>query len=235
MPHLSGTIDALVPAKNEESTVGDVVRSLFASGSIRQVIVVVNGCRDETASRAHEAGALVLRAADRGLGYAVKSGLAKSDAEIILKTDGDIANWNPSWVEALRPPDAHCLTRAVFDSPYDTFPVTRLVVEPLLRRVWPNRESIRLPISGTYAFHRAHIDASSLSDDWAFDISLVCQAIETDLTMIDVEIGSLDDRSRPIDHYVPMADEIIKYFLARYGERLMRNATTHRSDLNNTR
>ncbi|HYZ99869.1 MAG TPA: glycosyltransferase, partial [Acidimicrobiales bacterium] len=69
----------LLPAHDEEATVGDVVRRAPATvlGHPVEVVVVDDGSRDATATRARAAGATVRSlGGNRGLGAAVRAGLA---------------------------------------------------------------------------------------------------------------------------------------------------------------
>jgi glycosyltransferase involved in cell wall biosynthesis len=85
----------IIPAYNEQATVGEVVRKIpaDAGGLELEVIVVVDGARDETASRALAAGALVCDVpVNRGQGAALRLGywLARArGAEIICTIDAD--------------------------------------------------------------------------------------------------------------------------------------------------
>jgi 1,2-diacylglycerol 3-beta-glucosyltransferase len=69
--------DIVVPAHDEEAGIATTVKSLFAVDYPRElyrVIVVADNCRDLTAKRAAEAGALVIERQDsarRGKGYAL--------------------------------------------------------------------------------------------------------------------------------------------------------------------
>jgi len=211
-------IDAVIPALNEETTVGGVVTALRASANIDQVVVVDNGSSDRTAEVAEAAGAKVISCPVRGLGLAVKAGLAQARTELVLRTDADICNWSIRWVRLLAEASTGGLTRLIFDSPYDEFPVTRLVVEPLIRLAG-FREIPRLPISGTYLIPMNAVDTNELADDWAFDISLLCAAMTSGLSLVEVEGGPLHDRPRDLNHYVPMASQIVKYFIDTYWDR----------------
>jgi glycosyltransferase involved in cell wall biosynthesis len=213
------SLDAVIPARNEASTVGPIVYTLKSHPLVRSVIVVDNGSDDVTANVAAEAGAIVVSCPVRGLGRAVKAGIRRAKSDFILKTDADIRNWDAAWVDLLLPQSEQVLTRMVFDSPYDTFPVTRLVAEPLLRR-WRRDEPPPRPLSGTYSFHRLLFDEEVLSDDWSFDVSLLCNALERSLEISNVHVGMMQDRQRGIDHYVPMAGEILEFFLSRYLREL---------------
>jgi polyisoprenyl-phosphate glycosyltransferase len=94
----SNAIDAVVPAHNEELTVGAVVKTLISTDKFRQVVVVDDGSSDGTAKEAEKAGARVVQT-PRNLGkgsamlFAVESLQPGSrvgffDADLIgLRTD----------------------------------------------------------------------------------------------------------------------------------------------------
>ncbi|KPJ85899.1 hypothetical protein AMJ57_01450 [Parcubacteria bacterium SG8_24] len=81
----------IVPAYNEERTVGAVVRSLAADG--HEVIVVDDGSADRTGEAARRAGARVIRhVLNRGLGAAIGTGVAaalRGPAEVLVTFDAD--------------------------------------------------------------------------------------------------------------------------------------------------
>ena len=82
---------AIVPAHNEESSIGSVVRSLVRH--VDQVVVVDDGSRDATAKEAASAGAVVLRhAINRGQGAALETGheyARRAGADFVLHFDAD--------------------------------------------------------------------------------------------------------------------------------------------------
>jgi polyprenyl-phospho-N-acetylgalactosaminyl synthase len=81
----------VIPAFNEASSIGSVIRSLRAHYA--SVVVVDDASDDETASRASEAGALVLHhLINRGQGAALKTGISfavRCGAEAIVTFDAD--------------------------------------------------------------------------------------------------------------------------------------------------
>ena len=88
--HAPARVSVVIPALNEEETIGAVVRAVpreIAS----EVIVVDNGSDDRTAERARAAGARVVSEARRGYGRACRAGVAAvaDGCEIVVFLDGD--------------------------------------------------------------------------------------------------------------------------------------------------
>lgn len=83
-------VSVVIPALNEQETIGAVVRAVPRELA-EEVVVVDNGSDDRTAERAREAGARVVSEPRRGYGRACRAGaLAVAEAcEIIVFLDGD--------------------------------------------------------------------------------------------------------------------------------------------------
>jgi glycosyltransferase involved in cell wall biosynthesis len=83
-------VTVVIPALNEEETIGDVVRAV-PRRVVDEVIVVDNGSDDATASRASEAGARVVTEMQRGYGRACRAGVGSisTECEIVVFLDGD--------------------------------------------------------------------------------------------------------------------------------------------------
>jgi glycosyltransferase involved in cell wall biosynthesis len=83
-------VTVVIPAMNEAAAIGGVVRELLAVAPWRDVLVIDDGSTDDTATRASEAGASVIRHPyNKGNGAAVKSGIRSAESEYILIVDGD--------------------------------------------------------------------------------------------------------------------------------------------------
>jgi glycosyltransferase involved in cell wall biosynthesis len=84
------TTSVIVPAFNEGSAIATVVAALKAGANWHEVIVVDDGSSDDTAARAADAGAIVVRHPNnKGNGAAVKSGVRRATGEHVLIVDGD--------------------------------------------------------------------------------------------------------------------------------------------------
>lgn len=106
-PSVHGTfpVVVIIPALNEEASIGEVVRSLPRT-AIREIIVVDNGSTDRTAAVASEAGATVLREERKGYGYACLLGIERAehqDAEVIAFVDGDLSDYPEELPSILHP------------------------------------------------------------------------------------------------------------------------------------
>jgi glycosyltransferase involved in cell wall biosynthesis len=85
-------ITIVVPAKNEESRVGQCLEALATQklhGMECEVIVVDDGSDDNTARVAARSGARVIRSESRGAAAARNHGIEAASGEIILFTDAD--------------------------------------------------------------------------------------------------------------------------------------------------
>lgn len=83
-------IAVIIPALNEEESVGQVVAEV-PRDLVNEVIVVDNGSTDHTAAAAQAAGARVVREERRGYGYACAAGVASAGGrfDVLVFMDGD--------------------------------------------------------------------------------------------------------------------------------------------------
>jgi glycosyltransferase involved in cell wall biosynthesis len=86
-------ISVVIPALNEEASIGKVIREIFASGLPGRLLVYVvdNGSEDRTADCARAAGAQVVFEPQRGYGAACLAGIAAAgdETDIFLFIDAD--------------------------------------------------------------------------------------------------------------------------------------------------
>lgn len=90
----------LVPCRDEEATVADVVAGFSAALPGCGVYVYDNGSSDATAVRAVKAGAVVRSEAVPGKGGVVRRMFAEVDAEVYVMADGD-GTYDPAQATAL--------------------------------------------------------------------------------------------------------------------------------------
>ena len=214
-------ITCVIPALNEQDTVSSVVKATLGNSHVAEVVVVDNGSVDETAIRARDAGARVIYEPQRGLGHAMLAGIREARTNLVLKTDADIVNFSSSWIDNLVAKHASekaVLTRAVFDTEGEEFPLTNLVVLPLIELVRPNWLPIRRPLSGTYLVDKTLVDITRLPTGWAFDLAIYLGLRAINSPIAEVDIGLLNDKIRPIIYYRPVARELIHFVLSEFGD-----------------
>lgn len=93
------TITTIIPAYNEEKTIGNVLSVVKQIDIIDKIIVVSDGSEDNTAEIARKFGVEVIELKDNiGKGGAIKNGLDRSKGEIILFLDADLIGLKPKHV-----------------------------------------------------------------------------------------------------------------------------------------
>lgn len=80
----------VIPAFNEATSIGAVVRDLAAAARWLEILVIDDGSTDQTGARAAESGARVIRHPyNKGNGAAVKSGIRQATGLFVLIVDAD--------------------------------------------------------------------------------------------------------------------------------------------------
>ncbi|MFH1943102.1 MAG: glycosyltransferase [bacterium] len=83
------SVAIIIPAYNEENTIGNVVREFHRALPEAEIVVGDNNSRDGTADRARKAGARVILCEHQGKGSTVRKLLENVDADIYIMVDGD--------------------------------------------------------------------------------------------------------------------------------------------------
>lgn len=96
----------VIPAFNEESSIGNVVRDI-PKDLVKEIIVVNNNSTDNTVRVAETAGATVLTEKEKGYGAACLKGIGyvadKADADIVVFLDGDYSDYPEQMRELIQP------------------------------------------------------------------------------------------------------------------------------------
>lgn len=99
----SSTVAVVIPAYNEEGTVGEVVRAALTLSE--DVVVASDGSADRTAQVAREAGARVVELpVNGGKGPALAAALRATHAEFVLMLDADLTGLTREHLDVLLRP-----------------------------------------------------------------------------------------------------------------------------------
>ena len=108
-------VSFLIPAYNEEATIGEVLERIKALGLDTQLVVVDDGSRDRTAEIAEQHGATVIRQANAGKGAAIRTAIGAIDGDIAVIQDADM-EYDPAEVPELIEPILRGFADVVYGS-----------------------------------------------------------------------------------------------------------------------
>lgn len=95
---------AVIPAYNEEKTIGDTVRAVTSLPGLEECLVIDDGSTDETYSIARAAGARIWRLPfNQGKGQALNAASPMVDGDLILLLDGDLGSSAREAAKLLKP------------------------------------------------------------------------------------------------------------------------------------
>ena len=234
MPARSGRVSVCIPARNEASTVGDIVASVRTSALVDEVLVIDDGSSDDTAAVATRAGARVVAEASllpeagpgSGKGNVLWKSLAACTGDVICFIDGDLRNFRTEYVERLcapliADPDTMFVkayyTRSFEGAPTGGGRVTELVARPLLSLLFPKLAHIVQPLGGEYAARRRALEVLPFVQGWGVELGLLIDIVERfgHDAVAQVDLGVREHRNRPLDELAPQALAIIATALAR--------------------
>lgn len=216
----------IVPARNEAGTIARVIETMSAMPLVDEVVVVDNGSRDQTARVADAAGGRVVAEAQPGMGHAIRAGFMAARNDWVMKVDADLDRFDTSLfgrMIAARAPGVG-LIKGQWQDPRDTMPMTRYLVMPALRRMFPALGNLNAPNSGIYAFDRSLIALPEIVGDYAADIDVMLRIHAAGAGVTEVDIGRLDNNPRDGAHYRAMSDTIMQFFLRQRDLRITEEA-----------
>lgn len=197
-------ISVVLPARNEQATVGRIVaairRDLMERAPLVDEIVVIDSrSTDDTAEVAAAAGAAV-HAQDTvlahlprmsGKGEALWKSLAVTTGDLLVFVDADLRNFSSSFVTGLlgpllADPDI-AYVKGCYDRPLMTGHgrvdggggrVTELVARPLINLHWPRLAGVMQPLGGEYAGRRALLERLPFVTGYGVELGLLLDVVE---------------------------------------------------------
>lgn len=234
------TITVCIPAHNEESTVGNIVRHLREQYQQRrqlidEIVVVDDRSSDRTAQVALAAGARVISTRDEcakfggsiGKGDAIWASLRTCRTELIGWVDADLVSYPTNMMELLFAPLFEDPTIALVKGSFCRVDktgnrvvggrVTTLTARPLLEMFFPKLERLRDPLSGMFAGRTETLGTLMLDADYGVDIGIVLDLATKygSDSICEVQIGELMHRQRPLIELSAMATMVVRAIVSR--------------------
>lgn len=163
----------IVPAYNEATTVGAVVKVALAAG-LGSVLVVDDGSTDDTADAANLAGAGVVRlGVNRGKGGALQAGALAAEEDVVVLLDADLVGLTPKHVRDLAGPviaGEVDMTRGIFTGGrWRTSMAQRVTPQLSGQRALKRRDLLAVPGLGSSRYGvEVAITRHAIRDNWRF-------------------------------------------------------------------
>jgi glucosyl-3-phosphoglycerate synthase len=193
------SVSVVLPALNEEETVGDIVavirRDLMEQVPlVDEIVVVDSGSTDRTSEVAAAAGARVVHRdeilqripAVPGKGEVLWRSLLVTDGDIVCFIDADLREFSADFVSGivgplLTDPDVD-LVKAMYDRPLGGAAgqggrVTELMARPLLNMHWPQLAGFVQPLGGEYAARRSLLEQLPFPVGYGVELGMLVDAL----------------------------------------------------------
>jgi glucosyl-3-phosphoglycerate synthase len=231
-------VSVVLPALNEEATVGRIVGRIRRDlvdriGLVDELVVMDSGSTDDTIVLAREAGAEVVRREDvlpdvpvrPGKGEVLWRSLAATTGDVIVFVDSDLSDFTSTFVTGLLGPlltdPSVQFVKATYDRalqsgeamlPTGGGRVTELVARPLIALHWPELSGFVQPLGGEYAARRSLLESLPFASGYGVEFGLLVDTYRTvglD-AMAQVDLARRKHRNSDLHKLGQMAAEILQ-------------------------
>jgi len=231
------TVSVVIPARNEQRTVGSVVGSVAHSlietvPLVDELIVMDSDSTDATAEVAARAGAVVYPASEvlqaagsfPGKGEALWKSLLVSKGDLLVFVDADLTRWGPHFVSGLLGPllsdeqvqlvkGFYTRVRTESDGSVSTEGgrVTELVARPLISLWWPELAGVVQPLAGEWAARRTLMESLSIPVGYGVELATLMDTVSQHGldAVAQVDLGSRAHRHQANHDLALMAAELL--------------------------
>ncbi|MEU8633783.1 glucosyl-3-phosphoglycerate synthase [Amycolatopsis sp. NPDC048633] len=192
------TVSVVIPARNEETTVGAIVTAIreeLQGVLVDEILVVDSGSTDATAEVAAAAGARVVAqdavypalGRQQGKGEALWKGVAATTGDLVVFVDGDLHDFTTDYVTGLLGPlltdPSVAYVKGFYHRPLGTEAdgggrVTELVARPLLNMFWPELAGFVQPLAGEYAGRREVLESIPFVVNYGVEVGHLIDLLE---------------------------------------------------------
>ncbi len=207
-------ISVIIPALNEEKTIGQVVKLARNSPHVSEVIVVDDKSMDNTVEEARKESATVITSTRLGKGASMKDGVLYASNQIVVFLDADITTYPDNIIFLLAEPiitgkadfSKSCFSRQAGR-------VTELVAKPLLSILYPGFTSFWQPLSGMIAGKKELFTNISFEEGYGVDIGILIDMHQMGARIEEVSIGHIENKMQPLEQLGKMSKEVAAVIL----------------------
>jgi glucosyl-3-phosphoglycerate synthase len=193
------TVSVVLPAPNEEETVGDIVAIIRHDlmeqvPLVDEIVVVDSGSTDRTSQVAAAAGATVVHRdeilpripAVPGKGEVLWRSLLVTRGDIVCFVDADLREFSSDFVSGIVGPlltdPGVDLVKAMYDRPLGSAAgqggrVTELMARPLLNMHWPQLAGFVQPLGGEYAARRGLLEQLPFPVGYGVELGMLVDSL----------------------------------------------------------
>lgn len=207
-------ISVIIPALNEESTVGQVVQLAKNSVNVSEVIVVDDKSLDNTVDEAIKAGAKIITSTKLGKGTSMKDGVLCAKNSIIVFLDADITTYPKDIIEVLCNPifnNEGDFCKSFFSRQAGR--VTELVAKPLLSILHPGFPTFIQPLSGMIAGKKELFEKIDFEEGYGVDIGILIDMYNLGARIVEVGLGHIENKMQPLEQLGKMSKEVASVIL----------------------
>jgi len=222
-------LTVIIPALNEEKTIGQVVKYCLSESAVSEVIVVDDKSEDNTIKIARQAGANVIISASRGKGISMKEGIDASTNEFIIFLDADIDPYPEGSITKLAAPllsNEADFVKGAFAR--NAGRVTQLVAKPLLAIIFPGLSHFSQPLSGMISGKKTFFNKIDFFHDYGVDIGILIDMYLMKARVHEVNIGYIENKSKPWQALGKMSGEVSRAIISK-AQRQHNNELTKES------
>lgn len=204
-------VTVVIPAYEEEETIGKVIGVAKGIHYVTEVIVVDGYSSDNTIKEAERAGARVILQEKRmypGKGVALQTGVREAKGNIVVFLDADIMNITPKFINLLAKPilyEDYDFVKGTFERKAGR--VTELTAKPLLELLFPELKFSQ-PLSGEFAGKKSFFEKIKFVEDWGIDVALLIDALMLGAKVKEVHLGFKNHIMKPLHELIPMAKQV---------------------------
>ena len=241
-------ISVVIPARNEEATIGGIVAGIRhdlmdSCALVDELIVIDSDSTDSTAELAGSSGATVHASrtirpelgSHRGKGEALWKSQFVATGDVLVFIDADLTGWGTHFVSGLlgpllTRPNVH-LVRGFYDRVLDDGSglhtpqggrVTELVARPLLNVHWPELSRVVQPLAGEWAIRRETFASLPVPIGYGVELSTLLDVVAAAGldAFAQVDLGERAHSHQSVHDLAVMATEILLVALRRAGQEV---------------